>query len=200
MATTLAERTAGPVAAGLELDLGAEADRFFRERMAVAGTGFGVGTVFVGLGAYALGLFARRGLSPELLVAALLMVLGVAVIILCFQSGLINPVRAIRADATGLTYVRRWRGTVRRSWTAPGVLLEVDDLGPDPMTPPEGKLHLFFAGPGPVYGNLARTDLGPLLDAVRARGLEVRMKEIEGRSGRTQHRIRRIRISRPAAD
>ncbi len=183
----------------LELDLGSEAQQFFRRRIGVAATGIAIGVTFIGIGAYLLTVLWRARATPELVVAALLVVLGSALVVLSLRNGLVNPTVSIRADARGLLFTRRWQRPVLRTWGAPGLFLQVEDLGPDPTSSPEEKQHLFFMGPGPVYGTLSPSDLGPLLDVVRARELTVQMKVIEQRTGRTVHQVRRVRILRVPA-
>jgi hypothetical protein len=186
-----------PPAQDFDLDLASEARVFFRQRIGIIAVGLGLGSAFIGIGLYEFLLFAASLAPVDVVVSALLIVLGGTIILLSLRSGLLNPVRGLKGDSTGLTLARRWRGPAHWQWSDPSLTLEVEDLTPDPASNPEEKRHMFFSGPGPVYGSLAPSQLGPLLDAVRARGLAVRIANREVRSGRTYHQIRRIRISVP---
>lgn len=164
----------------------------------MTGTGLAIGFAFIGVGISTWGVFATRGLSPELLVAGLLIVLGFALVLLSWRTGLVNPVLSLRAEPDGLIFARRWGPSLRRPWSEPGLVLEVDDLSADPASTADAKRHLFFIGPGSVYGNLAPGDLGPLLDVLRANGLVVQTRQVRERRGRVEHLIRRIKVIRAA--
>ena len=178
----------------LDVDLRGEARHFLRGRIPIAGTGMGVGIVFMGIGGYALGRLARTGVSAEFIIGALLLGLGVALVVLTLRNSLVNPVLSLHADPEGVTYFRRWWGPVRRKWSQPGLFLLVEDLAPDTVSSAEEKQHLFFTGPRAVYGDLPTRELGPILDAARESGLSISMKIVEQRTGQVVHRVRRIRI------
>ena len=181
----------------LTLDLSAEARQFVRKRLVTAGLGAGFGVVFVGIGSVEVTSLGGSFPGPASVVALLLIALGIGLIVLSLNSGLLNPARRLEANSRGVTITRRWGRPVAVEWTDPAFYLEVEDLTADPATSPEEKRHLFFSGPGPAYGSLASSSLGPVLDAVRAHGLSVRMRTADVRSGLTRHRIRRLRIARP---
>ncbi len=185
-----------PAPSELTLDLTAEARQFVRKRLVTAGLGAGFGVVFVGIGGTEIATRAAPFPGSASVVALLLIALGVGLAVLSLNSGLLNPARRLEANSRGMTVTRRWGAPVAVEWTDPAFDLEVEDLTADPATSPEEKRHLFFSGPGPVYGSLASSSLGPLLDAVRAHGLSVKMRTVEVRSGLTRHRIRRLRIAR----
>ncbi|HXW67398.1 MAG TPA: hypothetical protein VEL82_05945 [Thermoplasmata archaeon] len=187
----------GVAAPELELDLGEEARAFLRTRIPVTATGLGIGSAFIGIGGYLVGPLARTGPLADEVLAILLIVLGIGLILLSLRTGLINPVIALRADARGFTYQYRWGAPTTRRWSRVGLVLVLDDLGADPRSTAEARRHVFFAGPGSVYGNLPAQSVGPLLDLVRGHDLSVAMHEVDERRGRAVHRIRRIRISRP---
>ena len=180
----------------VEIDLRDESHRFFRQRAVVTGVGVGFGTVIIGLGGYSVEINAGAGIASALLVGGLLIVLGVMLTLTSVRSGLINPATALRADDTGLTFTRRWRGTAAIRWTDLDLVLLIEDLGPDPRTSAEEKRHMFFSGSGRVYGTLPSSEIGPLLDVVRSRGLSVRVAPDAVRLGLTRRQIRRITISR----
>ena len=148
----------------------------------------------MGIGGYALGRLASSGASAEFIIGALLLGLGVALVVLTLRNGLINPVLSLHADPEGVTYDRRWWGPARHKWSRPGLFLVVEDLAPDTVSSPEEKQHLFFTGPGAVYGSLPPHEIGPVLDVARENGLSVSMKIVEQRTGQVVHRVRRIRI------
>lgn len=183
-----------------DLDLSAEASRFLRTRRSLAIAGVGTGLVFLGIGTYAVLRLAKSGLSAEFVIGVLLLGLGAVLAVVTLRNGLLNPVTSLRLDAEGITYVRRWWGPVRRKWSRPGLLLVVEDLGPDTISSPEEKEHLFFTGPGPVYGSLPVGRLGPFLDRIRDNGLSVSMRTVQQATGQVVHRVRRIRIVQGVAD
>jgi len=180
----------------LDLDLHAEAHRFFRQRAVVTGVGVGFGIVIIGVGGYSVAIHAGAGIASALLVGGLLIVLGVMLTLTSARSGLINPAVEFRADDEGLTFARRWHGPVTMRWADLGLVLLIEDLGPDPRTRAEEKRHMFFSGSGRVYGTLPSSAIGPLLDVVRSRGLNVRVVPDSVRLGLTRRQIRRITISR----
>ena len=177
-----------------KLDLRAEARRFFRERIRVAGTGLALGVAFVGVGAVEVGLRAGAGFSAEYLIALLLIVLGLALIGLSLYSGMLNPVTSIRGDGAGLRFDRRWGRSLSWSWRDPRLRVDVDDLTSDPLASEEGRRSLFFEGPGPTYGRMTSATLSSLLETARANGAAVSAKQLEqaGRGG--IHLVRRVRI------
>lgn len=180
---------------GFRLDLGAEARRFVRRRLRFTSVGLVLGTAFVAIGGYEILAMATSQLTPNTFVAGLVLVLGVTLIVLGLRSGLLNPAVALREDGNGLRFERRWGAPIVLAWTDPAFELEIEDLAPDTASSPEEKRHLFFSAPGPVYGTLALSGMGPLLDVARANGLEVQMRTDEVRTGRVRHRIRQIRIT-----
>jgi hypothetical protein len=182
---------------GYTLDLRDEAHQFFRRRIRVAGTGIIVGSAFMGIGVYEAGLRAPSGFSADYLIALLLVVLGLGVIGASFYSGLLNPVTGIRGNASGLTFQRRWGRPLSWKWKDPEFRLDIDDRSSDPAGSTESRQHFFFEGPGSIYGNLTPTTIGPLLDAARAYGAPISMKELEQSERGVVHTVRRIRI-RPA--
>ncbi len=179
------------------LDLRGEAHKFFRQRIRVAGTGLALGIVFVGVGVFEVGLRASSSFSPLYLIALLLVVLGMAVIGVCLYSGLLNPVTRIRADASGVTFERRWGRPILYKWKTPEFRMDIDDRTTDPVGSAESRQHLFFEGPGSIYGNLTPTTIGPLLDVARTYRATVSMKQLEQRERGEIHLIRRIRIRPP---
>lgn len=180
-----------------DLDLRAEARRFFRQRIRVAGTGLALGTAFILIGAFEVGLHAPSGFSSVYLIAFLLVVLGLALIGVSLYSGLLNPVTRIRGNAAGLVFDRRWGRPFGWKWKDPEFRLDIDDPTFDPVGSPESHRHLFFEGPSPIYGNLTPATIGPLLNTARTYGAPVSMKQIEQRDRGVVHLIRRIRV-RPA--
>ena len=181
------------------IDLRDEAHRFFRQRVVITGVGVGFGFIIIGLGGYILAVNASSSIASALLVGGLLLVLGVMLTLTSVRSGLINPALELRGDDAGLTFTRRWHGATTMKWRDPGLLLLIEDLGPDPRTRAEEKRHLFFSGSGRVYGTLPSSEIGPLLDVVRSRGLDVRVTPDAVRLGFTRRQIRRITISRRAS-
>jgi hypothetical protein len=186
-----------PVSAPLALDLRLEGQRLVRRRLVPTGLGVGFGIVFIGVGGYEINQLATAPLSPNLLVAALVLVLGVALIVLSVRAGLLNPVLVIQGDSAGLRLLRRYGGVLLFPWSEPGYAMEVEDLSPDPSSTPEEKRHLFFTASGATYGSLTAGALGLLLDCVRSHGLTVKMSDDRFRTGRESHQIRRIRIGWP---
>ncbi len=179
----------------LDLDLREEARRFVRERTPVTLTGIVLGVAFLGVGGYLIGPLVRAGAVPGEVLSVLLLVLGVGLIVLSLRTGLINPVTSVLADRRGLTYTWRWGSPFLRRWSDPGLLLVLDDLGPDPRSTEEQKRHVYFGGPRSVYGLLPVASIGPLLDVARGHGLSIRMGVEVERRGRNERRIRRIRIA-----
>jgi hypothetical protein len=188
---------ARPPVRGCTLDLQDEARQFFRRRIRVAGTGVGLGIVFVGIGSYEVGLLATSGLTPDYLIALLLVVLGLGLIGVSLYSGLLNPVTKVRGNSSGLTFERRWGRPISWKWKEPTFRLDIDDRTSDPLGSMESHEHLFFEGPPPIYGNLTTATIGPLLDTARTYGALVSMKQLEQRERGQIHLVRRIRI-RPA--
>ncbi len=180
-----------------DLNLRVEADRFFRQRIRVAGTGFVLGFVFVGVGAFEVGLRSSSGFTADYLIALMLVFLGLAVIGVSLYTGLLNPVTRVRGSAGGVVFDRRWGRPVGWKWKDPEFRLDIDDRTFDPVGSEESRLHFFFEGPVPVYGNLTPATLGPLLDTARTYGAAVSMKQIEQRERGEVHLLRRIRV-RPA--
>lgn len=179
------------------LDLGVEARRFFRQRIRVTGTALALGIAFAGIGAFEVGTHAASGFTPEYLIALLLVVLGLALIGMSWYSGLLNPVTRIRGNASGLTFERRWGRPIACKWSDPAFRLDIDDRSIDPVGSAESRRHLFFEGPGPIYGNLTPATIGPLLDVARTYRAPVSMKQLEQSERGAIHLIRRVRI-RPA--
>jgi hypothetical protein len=190
------EDTQSPVR-GCNLNLRAEARQYFRRRIRVAGTGIILGIVFVGIGTFEVGRLAAAGFSPDYLIALLLVALGLAVIGVSWYSGLLNPVTRVRGGASGLTFERLWGRPLSWRWKDPEFRLDIDDRTSDPVGSAESHQHFFFEGPGPIYGNLTSTTIGPLLDTARTYGAPISMKQLEQRERGKIHLVRRIRI-RPA--
>jgi hypothetical protein len=178
----------------LQLDLRDEARTFARSRWSVVATGIALGGAFLILGSYFVIRLGSSGFTPELLAGGLLGLLGLGLIILSLARGLVNPVRAIRADPGGLVVQRQWGSAVSVEWSRDGLVLTVDDRTPDPASTPEEKRVLFFSGPGPFYGLLPRTSLDPLTRVARSYGASIRSAVVDERTGRTVHRIRRTQI------
>jgi hypothetical protein len=178
----------------LNLDLRGEARQFFRERIRVSGLGVVLGIAFVGIGSYETGILARSGFSADYLISLLLGVLGLGVIAVSLYSGLLNPVTRIRVNASGVTFERRWSRPVSWNWEDPDLRLDIDDRTSDPVGSAESHQHLFFEGPGSIYGNLTPAAIGPLLDIARAYGAPVSTKQLELRERGEIHLVRRIRI------
>ncbi len=197
MSSNSPARAPSPAPAELTLDLTAEARQFVRKRLVTAGLGAGFGVVFVAIGSIEIATLGRPFFGSASVVALLLIALGIGLVVLSLNSGLLNPATSLEANSRGIALSRRWGPPISVEWTDSTFDLEVEDLTADPATSPEEKRHLFFSGPGPVYGSLASSSLGPVLDVVRAHGLTVRMRTADVRSGLTRHRIRRLRISRP---
>ncbi len=192
--------TRAPAVASRTVDLTEEARYVVRERRAPTLVGFGFAGGFVAIGLFELVVLRFAFPQPPPIVAALLVVLGVALAVLTVRSGLANPAVEMRIDPTGLTFSRRWGRDISLAWTDPSFDFEFQDLAPDPASTPEEKRHVFFTGSGPVYGSISRIDCGPLLDDARAHGLSVRMRNDELRSRRTRHKVRRVRIGPSSAD
>lgn len=180
-----------------DLDLGPEAHRFFRRRIRVAGTGLALGCAFVGIGAFEAGTLVASGFSASYLIAVLLVVLGLALIGVSLYSGLLNPVTRIRGGASGLAFERRWGRPLTWAWRDPDLRVDVDDRTIDPIATAEAREHLYFEGPGPIYGSLTPAVLGPLLNTARTYGASVSTKQLEQRERGEVHLVRRVRI-RPA--
>ncbi len=179
------------------LDLRDEARRFFRQRIRVAGTGLALGLVFAGIGSYEVGIRASSGFSASYLISFLLVVLGLAVVGVSLYAGLLNPVTRVRGNSSGLIFERRWGRPMLCRWKDPEFRLDIDDRTSDPVGSEESHRHLFFEGPGPIYGNLTPATIGPLLDTARTYGVPVSMKQLEQRERGETHLVRRIRL-RPA--
>lgn len=176
------------------LNLQGEAQHFFRQRIRVAGIGIVLGVAFVGIGTIEVYRLATSSFTPEYLIALLLEVLGIALIVVCLYSGLLNPVTRIRANASGVTFERRWGKSLTWGWKDPYFRLDIDDRALDPEGSDESRQHLFFEGPGMIYGSLTPATLGPLLDTARAFGAPVTEKQLEQRERGRVHLVRRIRI------
>jgi hypothetical protein len=190
------ESTRPPVR-GCNLDLREEARQFFRQRIRVTGIGVILGIAFIAIGTYEVGLRASSGFSADYLIALLLGVLGLGLIAVSYYSGLLNPVTRIRGSASGVTFERRWGRPLAWSWKDPGFRLDIDDRTSDPEGTAESHQHLFFEGPGSIYGNLTPATIGPLLDTARTYNAPISTKQLEQRERGKIHLIRRIRI-RPA--
>ncbi len=180
-----------------DLDLRPEAGRFFRQRIRVAGTGLALGCAFVGIGAFEAGTLVSRGFTASYLIAVLLVVLGLALIGVSLYSGLLNPVTRIRGGASGLAFERRWGRALLWAWKDPDLRVDVEDRTIDPVGTPEARAHLYFEGPGPMYGTLPPASLGTLLNTARTYGATVSTKQLEQRERGEVHLVRRVRI-RPA--
>jgi len=191
-----AEVTRPPVGR-CNLDLRQEARQFFRRRIRVAGVGLVLGIAFAGIGALEVGVLAPSGFSPDYLIALLLVVLGLAVVGVSLYAGLLNPVTRMRGNASGVTFERRWGRPLTWKWRDPEFRLDIDDRTLDPVGSTESHQHLFFEGPGPIYGNLTPATIGPLLDTARAYGAPISMKQLEQRERGEIHLVRRIRIRPP---
>jgi len=186
--------SSSPIVSRCNLDLEEEARQFFRQRFRVAGIGILLGFAFIGIGVFEVGLLAPRGFTPDYLIALFLVVLGLALLAISFYSGLLNPVRRIRGDASGVTFERRWGGPRTWRWRDPAFRLDIDDRTSDPVGSRESRKHLFFEGPGAIYGNLTPTTIGPLLDTARTYGAPISMKQLELNERGEVHLVRRIRI------
>jgi len=182
---------------GFNLDLRKEARQFFRSRIRVAGTGLVVGFAFAGIGTFEVGLRASSGFSADYLIALLLVILGVAMIGISLYLGLLNPVTRLRGNASVVIFERRWGRPVSCKWRDPAFRLDIDDRTTDPVGSAESHQHLFFEGPGPIYGNLTPSTIGPLLDAARTCGASISMKQLAQRERGEVHLVRRIRIRPP---
>jgi len=181
----------------LELDLTGEADRFLRRRRRVVVPGAGLAVAFFAVGAYGLSEAARSGGAAGWGVSFLLVAFGAAVLGLTLRSGMINPAHAVRLDARQLTWERRWGAPVRRGWSRPGLIVQIDDLAPDPGSDAEAKRHAFFSAPDGLYGQISTPDLARLLDFARLRGARSRAEEIDATVAGVAHRVRRIRLEGP---
>lgn len=186
-----------PLSSRCDLDLRGEARQFFRQRIRVAGVGLVLGIAFEGIGAYAVGRQASTGFSADYLIAFFVVALGLVVIGVSLYMGLLNPVTRIRATASGVIFERRWGGALGWQWRDPQFRLDIDDRTLDPVGSSESHRHLFFEGPGPIYGNLTPSTLGPLLDTARTYGAPVSMKQIELNERGEIHLVRRIRVRPP---
>ena len=176
------------------LDLTKEAERSSSYQRHTAWIGAGIGLAFAVIGAVELVLVLESGgFSGDTLIALFLLVLGVSIFWFTYRGGLKDPVARIDLDDQGATFVRRSGSSVRLAWLDPKWDLEVQDPAPDPTVREEAKKHLFFSGPGGVYGTFGRSDVGPLMDVAREHGLDVSVRNgVTGRGGK--HPIRRIRI------
>ncbi|MGI0072143.1 MAG: hypothetical protein ACRECT_08800 [Thermoplasmata archaeon] len=183
--------------AELALDLSDESRYLIRRRRPTTTFGVVVGAVFIVIGAFELAVNLSGRALANSIVASLLVALGASLIVLSLRSGLINPVTFLRADAVGVRFSRRWRGAIVRGWADPELGFDVEDLGADAGATPPERTHLFFSSGGVVYGTLGRGQIGPMLDVMKAHGMSVRISTQKIRVGRTDRRIRRIRISTP---
>jgi hypothetical protein len=181
----------------LRLDLTEEAAQLFRRRIRVTVSGLVIGLAFIGVGVYEVGVLAPRGPSLTYAVAFLLLILGIAVAFVSLNSGLINPVRAIRGTSTEISFERRRGRTLAWRWTDPAFRLDVDDRSVDPDYRPGGEPPIYFEGPSPVYGSLTSTGLRRLTDAARAQGALVTERVREDRTRRGTSRVRRVAIRPP---
>jgi hypothetical protein len=186
-----------PPVRGFDLDLREEGRQFFRRRIRVAGIGVVLGIAFAVIGTIYVGRLARSGFSADYLIALLLVVLGLALIGVSLHSGLLNPVTRLRGNASGVLFERRWGRPLSWRWKDPRFRLDIDDRTSDPVGSAESHQHLFFEGPGSIYGNLTPTTIGPLLDAAREYGVPVSMRQLEQRERGEIHLVRRIRIRPP---
>ncbi len=180
-----------------DLDLAGEARWFFRQRFRVAGTGLALGIAFVALGVIEVGVRASSGFSTTYLIAVLLVVLGLAVVGVCLYSGLLNPVTRIRANSGGIAFERRWGRPLAWKWKDPAFRIDIDERTDDPAGSPESHRHHFFEGPGPIYGNLTPSTIGPLIDVARTYNAPVSTKQLELKERGEIYLVQRIRI-RPA--
>jgi hypothetical protein len=187
-----------PLVRGCNLNLREEARRFFRQRIRVSGTGIVLGFIFLGIGTLEVGRLAASGFSPNYLIALLLVALGLGLIVMSWYFGLLNPVTRVRGGASGVTFERLWGRPLSWKWRDPEFRLDIDDRTSDPAGTAESRQHLFFEGPGTIYGNLTPTTIGPLLDAARAYGAPISMKQLEQRERGEIHLVRRIRIRPPS--
>jgi len=194
MADATLPGTGRPLVSRVKIDLRDEAHRFFRQRIRVVAVGVALGLVFVGVGVFEVGVFYVGGPSVEYAIALLLIILGAGVAFVSLYMGLINPVTALAGNASGITFDRRWGGARAWSWRAADFRLDIDDRGIDPTVGEEARDHLFFEGPGAVYGNLSRASVGPLLDVARTYGAVVSMKQLEQSERGRIRLVRRIRI------
>lgn len=178
------------------LDLSEEAARIFRNRRSSALLGLGIGAVFAAIGAVELVLLGIAAFSANTVIAAFLVVLGGSIAWFSYRGGLWDPVARIDLAEEAATFSKRSGRSVRIAWSDPAWDLEIRDPALDPSIRPEEKDHLFFVGAAGVYGTLSRSHLGPILDATRARGLSVTIREVAvGR--RKEHTVRQIRIRPP---
>jgi hypothetical protein len=189
--------TAVRTSAKLWLDLREPAAQFYRRRIRVTATGLVLGLAFIGVGVYEVGVLASRGPSLTYAVAFLLVILGVAVAFVSLNSGLINPVRAIRGTSTEISFERRRGRALAWRWKDPAFRLDVDDRSVDPDYRPGGEPPIYFEGPSPVYGSLTSASLRTLMDAARAQGALVTERVREDRSRRGTSRVRRVAIRPP---
>lgn len=185
-----------PAPAALDLDLTEGAGALVGQRRLPTTVGLALGGAFVAVGLFELAILPHPGVTAELVIAGLLVALGAALLVLSVRSGFLNPVVRLHADPGAVRFERR-HGPPRHLKTAhPTFAIDLEDLSPDPASRPEEKAFVFFAAPGPVYGNLPPDAVGALLDWARGSGLSIRMRT-RTLAGRTPHRVRRIRI-RPA--
>jgi hypothetical protein len=186
-----------PPVKGFNLDLRGEAHRFFRQRIRVAGIGVLIGIAFAIIGIFYAGRQSVAGFTADYFIALLLVVLGLAVISVSLYSGLLNPVTRVRGNASVVVFERRWGRPLSWKWKDPEFRLDIDDRTSDPVGDAESHEHLFFEGPVPIYGNLTPATIGPLLDAARAYGVAISMKQLEQRERGAIHLVRRIRLRPP---
>ncbi len=192
-------KSAGPpgetgTGARVKIDLSETARLWVRQRMRVVGTGVALGCAFIVVGGIEVGLLAPRGPSLTYGIALLLIVLGFGVAFVSVYSGLINPVSGIRANASGITFDRRWGGRRTWDWKDTDFRLDIDDRSDDPGADDDARRQLFFEGPAGIYGNLTPSSLTPLLDTARAYGAVVSTRQLSQRERGRDHLVRRIRI------
>lgn len=195
MSTPTAGDVVGALLKGFTLDLRKEARQFFRQRFRVAGIGIVLGVVFAGVGSFEVGVLSARGFTPDYLIALFLVVLGLALVGVSLYMGLLNPVTRIRGNSAWLVFERRWGRPLAWKWKDPEFRMDIDDRTSDPVGSAESHQHLFFEGPDPaIYGNLTPSTIGLLLDAARAYGAPISMKQLELSERGEVHLVRRIRI------
>jgi len=194
MAQTDPAGTGGPIVSRFKIDLSEEAHRFVRQRFRVAGTGLVLGLAFIAVGIYGVSVLVSSGVTASYAIALLLIILGGAIAYVSVSSGLINPVTAVRGNASGITFERRWGGARSWGWKDPGLRIDIDDRSADPTANEEARGRLFFEAPRGVYGNLTRASIEPLLDTARTYGAVVSTKQLEQRDRGAFRLVRRIRI------